>query len=293
MAPIGAWLTLKELQFCEETTYGVLPASPVFTPVGYEPRVMFREDPKMLPVPQPGSEDVETIQQGGVREITWDIIYRPTDTKFAKYGVNAQGGGSGSIDKSFTLLMSVNLNTTTETWLILPGCRPDTTIISGRAGGNLEFRGIGNAQTFPLPTSTNPGYIFATSSTLPPIQLKDGGLTPLTIAGVSYDVNSITVSVHRNLSIMPQPNSRDAQIILPQNRDITGTLAIAWESTGLLSVLGTQTAPTMIWTLNTTLNSAITVTATQFTRLNSLQFLTGDPAIFEAYSYQGSSVSMT
>src|SRR5437879_5597485 len=98
--PIGAWLTVKELQFCEEATYGTLPASPTFTPVGYEPRVMFRFDPKMLAIPQPGNEDPETIQAGNSNEITWDVSYRMTDTTFAKYGVNAQGGGSGTIDKS-------------------------------------------------------------------------------------------------------------------------------------------------------------------------------------------------
>ncbi len=130
--PIGAWLTVKELQFCEETSYGTLPESPVFTPIGYEPRVRFRVDPKMLPVYSPGAENTETIQAGSATEIIWDLTYRPTDTTFVKYGVNPQGSGSGSIDKSLTLLMTVKLNATTETWFILQGARPDITMISGR-----------------------------------------------------------------------------------------------------------------------------------------------------------------
>jgi len=291
--PIGAWLTLKELQFCEETTYGTLPASPNFTPIGYEPRLMFRLDPKMLVIPQPGNEDPETIQAGNSNEITWDITYRMTDTIFAKYGVNAQGGGSGTIDKSLTLLMSVKLSATTETWIILQGARPEITTISGRAGGVLEARVIGKSQTLPLPVQSDPGYTYATSSTVQPIQLKDGGLTPLTIAGTPYDVTSITVNVGRNLIILPQSGSHTPQIILPQNRQITGNFAICWETLGLLTILGTQIAPNMVWTLSTTLGSALTVGSTQFTKLNSLQFSNGEPAVFENYAYQATFATLT
>ncbi len=242
--PIGAWLTRKELQFCEETTYGTLPASPNFTPIGYEPRLMFRLDPKMLVIPQPGNEDPETIQAGNSNEITWDITYRMTDTIFAKYGVNAQGGGSGTIDKSLTLLMSVKLSATTETWIILQGARPEITTISGRAGGVLEARVIGKSQTLPLPVQSDPGYTYATS-------------------------------------------------FLPQNRQITGNFAICWETLGLLTILGTQTAPNMVWTLSTTLGSALTVGSTQFTKLNSLQFSNGEPAVFENYAYQATFATLT
>ena len=291
--PIGAWLTLKELQFCEETTYGTLPAGPAFKPIGYEPRAMFRFDPKMLVIPQPGNEDPETIQASNSNEITWDVTYRMTDTTFAKYGVNPQGGGSGTIDKSLTLLMSVQLNATTETWIILQGARPDITTISGRAGGILEARMIGKSQTMPVPVQLDPGFTYATSSTAQPIQLKDGGLTPLTIAGTPYDVTSITVNVSRNLIILPQSGSHTPQIILPQNRQITGNFAICWETLGLLTILGTQTAPNMVWTLSTTLGSALTVGSTQFTKLNSLQFSNGEPAVFENYAYQATFATLT
>ena len=286
-------MTLKELQFSEETTYGTLPPSPIFTPVGYEPRIMFRFDPRMLVVPQPGSEDPETIQGGAANEIIWDVTYRMTDSTFAKYGVNAQGGGSGTIDKSLTLLMSVKLSATTETWIILQGARPNITVIGGRAGGVLEARIIGKSQTFPIPVQSDPGYTYATTSTLQPIQLKDGGLTPLTIGAISYDVNNMTVSVNRNLSILPQPGSHSPHIILPQNREVTGTFGICWETLALLTVLGTQAADPMVWTLSTSLGTTLTINSTQFTKLNSLQFSNGDPAIIENYAYQASGASLT
>ena len=291
--PIGAWMTVKELQYAEESSYGVLPGSPVFNSVGYEPRVMFRVDPKMLPIYQPGTEDTETIQSAAAREITWDIVYRPTDTGFAKYGVNSQGGGSGTIDKSLTLLMSVKLNAATETWIILNGARPETTSITGRAGANLEIRVIGKGQSFPIPTQTDPGYTYATSSSAQPIQLKDGGLTPLSIDGLPYDVTSITLNVERNLSTIAQPGSHSAMIIIPQNRQITGTFGIAWETLGLLTILGTLAAPTMVWTLSAALGLTLTVNVTQFTKLNSLSFASEDPALIENYAYQASTASLT
>src|SRR6266487_1938796 len=280
--PIGAWMTVKELQYAEESSYGVLPGSPVFNCVGYEPRVMFRVDPKMLPIYQPGTEDTETIQSAAAREITWDIVYRPIDTGFAKYGVNSQGGGSGTIDKSLTLLMSVKLN----------AARPETTSITGRAGGNLEIRVIGKAHTFPIPTQTDPGYTYATSSSAQPIQLKDGGITPLSIDGLPYDVTSVTVNVERNLSTIAQPGSHSAMIIIPQNRQITGTFGIAWETLALLTILGTLAAPTMVWTLNAALGLTLTVNVTQFTKLNSLSFASEDPALIENYAYQASTASL-
>src|SRR5438132_5214522 len=112
---------------------------------------MFRFDPKILAIPQPGTEDPQTIRAGNSNEITWDVSYRMTDTTFVKYGVNAQGGGSGTIDKSLTLLMSVQLNATTETWISLQGARPDITTISGRAGGRLEAQIIDKSHTMPVP----------------------------------------------------------------------------------------------------------------------------------------------
>jgi len=254
---------------------------------------MFRFDPKMLAIPQPGNEDPETIQAGNSNEITWDVTYHMTDTTFAKYGVNPQGGGSGTIDKSLTLLMSVQLNATTETWIILQGARPDITTISGRAGGVLEARIIGKSQTMPVPVQSDPGYTYATSSIAQPIQLKDGGLTPLTIAGVPYDVTSITVNVNRNLSTLPQPGAHTPQIILPQNRQITGNFGICWETLGLLTILGTQAGPNMVWTLSTILGSVLTIGTTQFTKLNSLQFSNGDPAVIENYAYQASFITLT
>src|SRR5438094_2297758 len=189
--------------------------------------------------------------------------------------------------------MSVRLNATTETWIVLQGARPDTTIISGRAGGVLEARIIGKSQTMPVPVQSDPGYAYASSSTIQPIQLKDGGLTPLTIAGVPYDVTSIAVNVNRNLSILPQPGSHSPQIILPQNRLITGNFGMCWETIGLLSILGTQTGPNMVWTLSTSLGSTLTVGSTQFTKLNSLQFSNGDPAVVENYAYQASFATLS
>lgn len=293
MAPIGAWLTVKELQYCEESSYGVLPTNPSFTPVGYEPRVIFRSDPKMQVIPQPGSENAQSIQPAGATEVSWELVYRPTDSKFAKYGINTQGGGSGTIDKSLTLLMSVLLNATTETWIILPGCRPNITIFSGRAGGFLETRVIGNSQSLPVPLQSDPGFTYATSSSAQPIQLKDGGLTPLTIASIPYDVTSISVQVNRNLSIIPIPGSTTAQIVLPQNRSITGAFGIAWQSLGLLTQLGTLTSSTMVWTLSQSLSSVLTVNVTQFDKLSNLQFSSADPAIFENYAFAASAVSLT
>ncbi len=290
--PIGAWLTVKELQFCEETSFGVLPNSPSFTPVGYEPRVKFNIDPGMVAIPKPGSEDVQTVQAGAVRENTWEVVYQPTDLTFAKYGANSQSLGPGSIDKSFTLLMSVMLNAATETWLILQGARPDTTIISGRAGGPLQIRMIGKAQTFPIPVQADPGYAYATSSTAQPIKLEDGGVNPFSVGLVHLDLFEISVEVRRNLSIIPQPGSNTPQTIQPQNRQITGTFSALWQSLSLMTSLQNLSTQNMLWEIQASLGTELDLTLSKLTKMNSLHFSNGDPAIMENYAFQATQASL-
>ncbi len=246
----------------------------------------------MVPIPKPGSEDVQTVQAGAARENTWEVVYQPTDLTFAKYGVNSQNLGPGSIDKSFTLLMSVMLNAATETWLVLQGARPDTTIISGRAGGPLQIRMIGKAQTFPTPVQADPGYAYATSSTAQPIKLEDGGLNPFSVGLVQLDLFEISVEVRRNLSIIPQPGSNTPQIIQPQNRQITGTFSALWERLDLMTSLQNLSTQNMLWEIQASLGTELDLTLSQLTKLNSLYFSNGEPAIMENYAFQATQASL-
>jgi len=285
-------MTVKEIQYAEETIYGVTPANATFKTLGYEPKVMFSFDPREITIPQPDSEDRQTIQRGDASDITWDVVYKPTDTSFAKYGVNSQGGGSGTIDKSLTLLMTVKLSATTETWIILRGARSNVTSLKGRAGGDLEVRVTGRSQTMPIPVQADPGYNYATSSTSIPIQLKDGGITPVTIAGTSYNVNDIEVVINRNLATIPQPDSTAPQNLLPQQRDVDGTFGMTWETLTPLTQFDNLIPTTLIWTLKNSTNTTLTIGTTILNRLNSITFLP-EETLFENYSFEGTTAVLT
>src|SRR5438128_1751182 len=259
--PIGGWLVSKKLTFAEEASFGVQAANPAYSQIGYDSLVNISAPTNLSPLLQPGSEDPQVLAERGMDLYNIDLNYRPFDTLFAKYGFNAQGGGSGTIDKSLSLAMSIALGGSGETFIQALGCRVGSTSIGGKAGGPITVRAKIACQNIPVPSTTVLPGSFASSPSSIPIQFKDGGAQPVSIGGTQYNVNSINVQADRGLERIPQPNSQIAQLIIPTTRKITGTIGIVWLNTDNYSRLKNDTSFTLTWTLKTG-GSTLTLTGT-------------------------------
>src|SRR5436853_909724 len=134
---VGSWLVSKKLQYVEESSYGVLPSSPAYQAIAYDSQVLISIPTALAPLLQPNSEDPQTFTKQKIDQYNIDLVYRPYDTVFAQYGFNAQGGGSGTVDKSLSLAMSVLLQGTSEHFFQPLGCRAGSVGIVGRAAGPI------------------------------------------------------------------------------------------------------------------------------------------------------------
>jgi len=281
--PIGGWLVSKKLQMVEETSFGVTPSSPSYSQIGYDVPVQISAPTNLSPVLQPGSEDPQVLQERRIDEYAIDLQYHPFDTPFAKYGFNAQGGGSGTIDKSLTLAMSILLGGgPAETYLQALGCRIERLTIGGKAGGPISVKTKIVSQNIPVPSITILPGSFAANPSSTPFLFKEGGAQPITIGGTQYNVNSISVTVNRNLDQIPQPNSDISQIILPRERKITGTIGLVWLNTDNYSRLRNDVGFSLVWTIKTGV-STLTLTGCRFKTLQSIN-LRPDQTVYESYA---------
>ena len=290
--PIGGWLVSKKLQYAEEPSFGVPVSVPIYSQIGYDVPVQISAPSNLSPVLQPGSEDPQVLQERRIDEYAIDLQYHPFDTTFAKYGFNAQGGGSGTIDKSLTLAMSILLGGgPTETYLQAVGCRLERITIGGKAGGPISVKTKIVSQSIAVPSTTVLPGTFAQNPTSTPFLFKEGGAQPISIGGTQYNVNSISVTANRNLDQIPQPNSEKSQIILPRERKITGTIGLVWINTDNYSRLRNDTAFSLVWTIRTGA-STMTLTGCRFKALQSIN-LRPDQTVYESYAIEAVSGVLT
>jgi len=291
LSPGGGWLVSKKLEFVEEASFGVPVASPTYSQIGYNSLVNISAPTQLTPLLQPGSEDPQVLLERGMDLYNIDLNYRPFDTTFAKYGFNTQGGGTGTIDKSLSLAMSIALGGSGETFIQALGCRVGSISIGGKAGGPITVKAKIACQNIPVPSTTVLPGSFATNPSTVPIQFKDGGAQPVSIGGSQYNVNSISIQCDRGLERIPQPNSQIAQLIIPTTRRITGTVGIVWLNTDNYSRLRNDTAFTLTWTLKTG-GSTLTLTGTKFRLLSSLS-LTPESTVYEQYGFESLAGTLT
>jgi hypothetical protein len=285
----GGWLVSKKCQYQEEAVYGIAPSGS-YNQIGYDSQVLLSAPTNLTPLLTPGNEHPIVLQEIRIDQYNLDIQYRPFDTVFAKYGFNAQGGGSGTIDKSLTLAMSILLGGSTETFIQALGCRIDRISIGGRAGGPISVKARIASQNIPVFTSSLLGT-FAQNPSSIPLQFKDGGAQPVNIGGTQYNTNSIMVNADRFLDRIPQPGSDIAQLIIPTTRKITGTIGLVFNTTDNYTRLRNDTSYTLTWTLKTG-GSTLTLTGCRFKMLESLN-LSPQSTIYESYNLECTSAVLT
>ncbi len=115
---------VNTIQYVEESTSGTFPTNPTMNWIGVDMQYSDSADMGSIKVRNLGSEDLKYVMKGADDyEVTLD--YAIQTSTFLKYLVNSQGGGSGSIDKSLSLVIEPVVNSTDEYVEIL-GARPDS-----------------------------------------------------------------------------------------------------------------------------------------------------------------------
>ncbi len=111
-------------QFVEESTFGTFPTSPTMNWIGVDMQYSDSADMGAIKIRNLGSKYLKYVMKGAENyDLTLD--YAIQTSTFAKYLVNSRGGGSGSIDKSLSIVIAPKVGGTTE-YLQILGCRPDS-----------------------------------------------------------------------------------------------------------------------------------------------------------------------
>ncbi len=283
VTPSGGWFVVKNLQYAEEATYGTFPTNPAMNWVAVVANVDLKGDMGTIMVPQLGTEDLKYLLKGA-QYFNLDIEYAFQNSTFAKYATQSQGGGSGSIDKSLSLLFSAKMNTVENFFQIL-GSRVGDFSITGKYGDLIRAKATVTAQSIPIPSTTNPigTGSFATDPATVPWSFYDGGANPVTIGAVSPDVREIQVNFARNLEKLHVLGLSTMKFLPPKQRRVSGTFTIVWEDINQYTSLVNATNNTITWVLKSGV-STLTLTGVELTKLDSQKF---DPQeiVYEKYGF--------
>lgn len=199
---------VKVLQYATEgntittpANYGVTPVGSSWAAAGLNVEIDPQLDIRDIDVDILGSEDV--VDAVKTEELfAFSCRFEMFDTVLPAYGINASGGGLGSIDASLTFLFSEYLDGT-EYYTIMQGCRPTNTTVSlarGKWMCDMTFvakeidlqttsHGLGT-QTFvtSLPTSS-------------PMTHSGAGPDPFTWNSTAFPENNFSCTVSRTMAI--------------------------------------------------------------------------------------------
>jgi len=252
-------------------------------------------DMQSITVPQVGSEDLKYILKGA-EVYALELEYGLQNSTFAKYATQPQGGGTGSIDKSLSLLFSAKLGgnvSGTENYLELVGSRLNSLTLSVKAGDLLRCKVQLQGKAIPVPFTSSPigSGSFATDPATNPWAFYDGGTNPVTIGAVNPDVKDFTVTFERNLERLHVVGQSQQKFIPPKQRRISGQFTILWEDTNQYTNLTSDTGVAITWVLKSA-TSTLTLTGCKIHKLDDFSFTPTD-IVVEKYSFVALTASLT
>jgi hypothetical protein len=285
----------ETIQYVEEgitqSTFGVFPTNPAMLWIGADMNYSDSADMGSILIRNLGSEDLKYILPGA-ENFELDLDYALQTSTFAKYFVNSQGGGSGSIDASLSMLIAPKISTTTE-YLVATGCRPDSGSIEWKLGKEIRAKAKIYAQLLAAYTATSPigTGSFASDPGTNPWKFTDPGASGITIGAVAYDIQELTVSFNRNLQRVRSIGQATSKFLVPGVRDITFDVMIMLEdpanySAELGGTLQTIVAPLKNGTSTLTLSNAV------FKKVGK-SIKVGSEVIYEKYTGVCESASLT
>lgn len=254
-----------------------------------------RADIPPIIVRQLGSEDPAYLLKGQ-ESYEFTLEHFMQGSTWAKYFINPQGGGAGSIDKSLSLAFGIKMGGAAGTvyYYKLNGCRPRTLTLTGRPNEAIRLRGEIVCREIPKPSTADPVGTgsWAGDVATPPWIFTSGGLNPVTVGGPGVPCTEITVTIERNPEVIYVMGSGQAEFIPPKQRAITGTMTLIWISQNRYTDLVDYTDRTIAWTLNSSPSSILTLTKCKFHRLDSFTIRPTEVAL-ERWAFTALSASLT
>lgn len=270
--PSGGWFVTKHPQYVEEDSFGVFPTNPDLSWIGPSESWDPRSDIPPYEVRYLGSEDPYALLRG-IENYEFTLEHFLQASTWAKYAINPQGGGSGSIDKSLSLAAGIRMGGASGTvyYYKMLGCRPRSLTITGRPGEPHRMRMELVCRQIPTPSSVNPVGTgsWASDPGTSPWFFTSGGQNPITVGGASVPVTEISVTVDRNPEVIHVMGDGLAAYIPPKHRSIKATLTLVWLNQNRYTDLQNYTNRDIVWTLNTSPNSVLTMEDCKFHRLDS------------------------
>ncbi len=291
ITPSGGWFVVKNPQYVEETTYGTFPTNPTMNWIGAVDNFDPKADMQSIMIPQVGTEDIKYILKGA-EVYTIDIEFGLQTSTFAKYGIIGQGGGTGTIDKSLSVLFSAKLNTV-ENFVQILGSRIGSFTISSQTGQLTKAKCQLQAKAIAVPSTTNPigTGAFATDPATNPWTFYDGGTNPVTIGAVNPDVREFSVTFERNLERLHVLGQSQQKFLPPKQRRIAGSFTIVWEDVNQYTNLTSDTGVTITWVLKTA-TSTVTLSGCKVHKLDDFKFSPTE-VVYEKYGFSALTASIT
>jgi hypothetical protein len=290
--PTGHWTQTRKLQYIEEVTFGVTPASsPTLLSAGEIESVNENTELAMKRYRSLGSEDVYEFLKNGTLH-SFEIEYQPLSSALIKYGSQAQGGGAGSIDKSLSFLYSEDINDI-ENFTLYKGCRSDQIAVE------VVNEAVKVTQNFICKEITTPSTshgltapVFAGANTAAPWTGADGGSNPFTHNSLNYDVDKFKFTVNRALDAIRPNGETLIKFLVPTIRTITGEFDVVRKDTVLIADCKALTKRPASYVLK-----AATSTAT-FTDLVLIGVATSRPAtateaLRDSFKFEAESISVS
>lgn len=287
-------------QYVEESQFGTLPtSSPALNFVNpvYDINPQVDMDPQEINYV--AHEDGTTVLPGMQKYTLVMSSYIENasgsngGTGFLKYGVNAQGGGSGTIDKSLSIFWSQTV-AGVESFHYFTGCKMDSIKIKGIVGKPLQVDYTIKGYSFPVPGSSNPltTPTYGTDPGNSPWNWTAGGAGNVSIGGASnFDVNAIDCTISRNIKEVYTMSGNQPTYLVPTVRKVVGTMKIAYETASNINAMGNLTDQQLVWTLKTGV-STLTFTHMTLRKLSSLESKVDD-VTYETFAWGSVGTTVT
>lgn len=299
--PTFAGLIKRQLEYREEPIFGAGPdiTSGSLNFAGHVKSIDPRIEIVLEEFRRVGSEDIyKSVKLAENYRFT--ITYAIENIDFIRYGINAQGTGAGSIDRSLGMGFSYMLNNI-EHFVRIKGARMNSIELKGNVDSTIDVTSEFICKEISTPNTTD--YVSGTAqhatpqSSIPwtfadasdPVKINYGNSND-----ISLPCTNITVRINRNLDPIRTLGSRQITFLPATNRDITGSITLLYFSTAREIDLKDSRTFLLRWVLKEGSNGAVlNLNDVVFTALDKREFnAKDDKAVLEVYGFRAKQASI-